>query len=209
MRQPVLIFDFGNVIGFFDYTKIYERFTPILGIGLDELRRRLHEGGFAQLQIQFESGQIAPTDFADHMMAQLGLKIPYDEFVRAWEDIFWLNEPLERLIVALKASGYTLILGSNTNILHFDHYCRQFSETFRHFDRLVASHEVGHMKPAHEFYDACVAAAGVPAASCVFVDDLEENVEGARKAGLHAIHYVDTPGLITELRRLGVEVSLN
>ena len=52
-------------------------------------------------------------------MAQLGLKIPYEEFVRAWEDIFWLNEPLARLIVFLKSRGYTLILGSNTNVSAF------------------------------------------------------------------------------------------
>jgi glucose-1-phosphatase len=208
MRQPVLIFDFGNVVGFFDYAKIYERFTPILGIELDELKRRLDEGGFAELMIQFESGRIAPTEFADHIMVKLGLKISYEEFVRAWEDIFWLNEPLARLLEFLKLRGYTLLLGSNTNVLHFEHYRRQFAETFTHFDRLIASHEVGHMKPRREFYEACVKAAGVPAAACVFVDDIEENAAGARSAGLNAIRYVDMPNLIADLRRLGVEVPL-
>jgi FMN phosphatase YigB (HAD superfamily) len=206
MYRPVIIFDFGNVVGFFDYTRIYERFTPILGINLEELRLRLQQGGFADLLVQFESGRIAPTVFADNMMAQLGLKIPYEDFVRAWEDIFWVNEPLARLIVVLASREYTLILGSNTNVLHFAHYRRQFSETFSHFRRLVASHEVGHMKPAREFYEACVAAAEVPAASCVFVDDIEENVRGAREAGLRAIHFVDTPTLIADLGRLGVEI---
>ena len=41
MHRPVIIFDFGNVVGFFDYTRIYERFAPILGIDLEELRLRL------------------------------------------------------------------------------------------------------------------------------------------------------------------------
>jgi HAD superfamily hydrolase (TIGR01509 family) len=90
--------------------------------------------------------------------------------------------------------------------LHFTHYRRQFSESFSHFRRLIASHEVGHMKPAREFYEACVAAAEVPAASCLFVDDIEENVRGARAAGLKAIRFVDTPTLIADLRRLGVEI---
>jgi glucose-1-phosphatase len=206
MRQPALIFDFGNVVGFFDYEKIFGRFAPLLGIEAAEVRLRLQEGGFAELMNQFECGRIAPTEFADKMMARLGLTIPNEEFVRAWEDIFWLNEPVARLVAVLKSCGYTLILGSNTNILHFVHFRRQFSETFAHFDRLIASHEVGRMKPAREFYEACVAAAGVAAASCVFVDDLEENVEGARKAGLSAIRYVDTPTLIADLGRLGVEV---
>ena len=74
------------------------------------------------------------------------------------------------------------------------------------FDRLVLSHEVGHMKPDQRFYQACVAAAGVPASSCLFIDDLPENVEGARRAGLTGLRYVETPALIDDLSRLGVEV---
>ena len=61
------------------------------------------------------------------------------------------------------------------------------------FDRLILSYEVGHMKPSEEFYRACVTAADVPASSCVFIDDMIENVEGARRAGLEAIQFVDTP----------------
>jgi len=37
------------------------------------------------------------------------------------------------------------------------------------------------MKPAREFYEACVGAAGVAAASCVFVDDLEGECGGGPK----------------------------
>jgi putative hydrolase of the HAD superfamily len=72
---------------------------------------------------------------------------------------------------------------------------------------LILSHEVGCMKPDARFYLAGVAAAGVPASSCVFIDDLEENVEGARRAGLHGLRYVDTPSLIDGLRGLGVEIA--
>jgi putative hydrolase of the HAD superfamily len=62
------------------------------------------------------------------------------------------------------------------------------------------------MKPGREFFDACVRAAGRPASSCVFIDDIAENVVGARAAGLAAILYADTPGLLDALRRSGVEV---
>jgi FMN phosphatase YigB (HAD superfamily) len=44
------------------------------------------------------------------------------------------------------------------------------------------------------------------AMSCVFIDDAPANVEGAPAAGLKAVHYRDTPTLIAELRRLGVEL---
>ena len=140
-------------------------------------------------------------------MSLADLNLPYDEFVEAWQDIFWLNEPIARLIGLLDAAGYTLLLGSNTNVLHSTYFRREFASTLDRFDKLVLSHEVGHMKPAGEFYAACVAAAGLPAASCLFVDDLFENVDGARRAGLVGLHYVDTPSLITAMGRLGVDVG--
>jgi FMN phosphatase YigB (HAD superfamily) len=40
----------------------------------------------------------------------------------------------------------------------------------------------------------------------VFIDDLLENVEGARAAGLVGLHYLSTEALLGELAGLGVEV---
>jgi glucose-1-phosphatase len=206
MRQPVLIFDFGNVVAFFDYLKACERFGARLGLDGPAFRRLALERGFVDLLAEFECGRITPEDFSQTLMSRCGLSLPYDQFVRDWEDIFTLNESIARLIPPLKAEGYRLLLGSNTNVLHATHYRRQFATTLDLFDGLVLSHAVGSMKPDREFYLAGVRAAGVPAASCVFIDDIPENVEGAFAAGLTALLYEDTPKLIAGLRGLGVEV---
>ncbi len=206
MRLPALIFDFGNVVAFFDYGRAFERLGALLGVPAPELRRRLVNGGFPAQHVEFESGRVEAEAFAAKLMASAGLSLPYDEFVRAWEDIFWLNDPVARLIEWLDESGYTLVLGSNTNVLHATYYRRKFAETLDRFDALVLSYEVRSFKPERGFYDACVAAAGVPAASCIFVDDMIENVEGARRGGLKAVQYVDTPALLAALRSFGVEV---
>ena len=204
--EPALIFDFGNVVAFFDYRKVLERLGPRLGLTAEAFRQRIVERGFADLLGRFESGKMAPEEFAEKLMTLSGLNLPYHEFVDAWQDIFWLNEPVARLIDRLSSEGYTLLLGSNTNVLHSTHFRRQFASTLELLDHLVLSHEVGHTKPSAEFYQACVAAAGVPAASCIFVDDLLENVAGARAAGLIGLHYVETQALIAELSRQGVEI---
>ena len=204
MREPALIFDFGNVVAFFDYLKACEHLGPKLGLTAEAFRRRIVDRGFTQLLGRFESGKVRPEEFAEEVMVLSGVSLPYHEFVDAWQDIFWLNDPVARLIERLKSAGYTLLLGSNTNILHSTHFRRQFASTLDLFDHLVLSHEVGHIKPNSEFYHACVAAAGLPAASCIFVDDLPENVDGARKAGLIGVHFIDTPALIADLTRLGV-----
>jgi putative hydrolase of the HAD superfamily len=206
MRLPALIFDFGNVVAFFDYLKACDRLGARLGLGGEEVKRRLLERGFSRMLARLESGQLAPRDFARNVTSALGVSMPFDDFVRDWEEIFWLNEPTSRLIALLKSRGYTLILGSNTNELHAAHFRRKFADTLDLFDALVLSHEVGCLKPDARFYEACTVAAGVAAGSCVFIDDIAENVEGARKAGLQAIHYFDHAGLIARLGELGVEI---
>ena len=206
MPQRALIFDFGNVIGFFDHRKVYDHFAPRLGMNGTQLGGLLLKRGFSALLAEFECGRIDARTFAKRTMAMSGLVVPYEEFVQAWVDIFWLNESLAEWIPRFKSRGYSLVLGSNTNILHSDHYRRQFAATLDHFDRMIFSHAVGAMKPAAEFYRACVEAAGVPAGSCVFVDDLGENVDAARQAGLRAHLYTDTPELLAALRSLGIEV---
>jgi putative hydrolase of the HAD superfamily len=207
MQKPALIFDFGNVVAFFDYSKAFNRLNSESGLSSEDFRQRIEDRGFARVLREFECGQITPEVFAEEVMVMAGIRSPYHEFVHAWQDIFSLNEPIARLIDTLKTAGYQVLLGSNTNILHADHYRRQFASTLDQLDHLVLSHEVGHMKPDARFYAACVSAAGVPASSCVFIDDLADNIAGARNAGLVGIHYVDTPGLIADLRGLGVAIA--
>ena len=208
MQEPVLIFDFGNVVSFFDYDRACEQFGRRLGLTGPAFLQRLQERGFAELLVRFESGDMSAEDFAGRVMEVADLQLGYGEFVSGWEDIFWINEPVARLVEQLKGGGYTLLLGSNTNILHATYFRRRFATTIDLFDRLILSYEVGHMKPSGEFYRACVAAAGVPADSCVFIDDMIENVEGARQAGLEAIQFLDTPSLIADLQGFGVQVPM-
>jgi HAD superfamily hydrolase (TIGR01509 family) len=206
MRLPALIFDFGNVVAFFDYQKACDRLAARLGQSGEAVRKELLEQGFAQTLARFEAGQMTSSDFAASVTARLGLSLDFDDFVRDWEDIFWLNEPVSRLIASLKSRGYTLILGSNTNLMHALHFRRKFAATLDLFDALVLSYEVGCLKPDVRFYEACASAAGARAGSCVFIDDLAENVEGARNAGLLGVHYQGDGGLIASLQALGVEI---
>lgn len=136
----------------------------------------------------------------------MGLAVSHDEFADAWNDIFSINEPVAKLAAWLKGRGYTLVLGSNTNDLHATYYRRKFAEALSPFDGLVLSHEVGHIKPSPEFYLACAKAAGADPGDCVFIDDLPENIDGARAVGLGGIVFRDYAGLVADLRRIGVEV---
>jgi glucose-1-phosphatase len=207
MKRPALIFDFGNVVAHFDYLKASEKLGRHLGLSGEALLEMMRPLGFSPLIRRYETGELSSGAFSAKFREMAGLDISHSEFVAAWSDIFWLNEPVATLIRSLKLRGYRLVLGSNTNDLHARHFRQQFADLLAQFDRLVLSYEVGHAKPSAAFYDACVRAADAPAEACVFIDDLPENVAGARSAGLTGVLFTDEPTLRADLRGMGVEIA--
>ena len=205
--RPALIFDFGNVIAHFDFTRSCERFGRPLGLSGIDFLAKAKAAGFVDLLSEYETGKMTSQDFHQRVCDLTGIDVRFEDFATDWGDIFSSNSSVHDLIADLKSQGYALFLGSNTNELHYRHFSRQFKDVLRHFDQLVLSYEVRHIKPNAGFFQACAAAACRPAKECVFIDDVEENVEGARLAGLIGLLYRDTPGLVEELGKIGVEVS--
>jgi putative hydrolase of the HAD superfamily len=207
MAPSVVMFDFGNVLGFFDYGIIFGKLGARLGMTAEAFREMAEAKGLKALLAEFEAGGCTAEEFSARAQAAVGLDVPFEEFVADWEDIFELNEPVAAIAADLKARGCTLLLGSNTNTLHAAFYRRKFREALAAFDHVVLSCDVKAMKPGRAFFGACVDAVAAPAEVCVFIDDVAENVEGARDAGLLGIVYRDPAGLVADLRRLGVETS--
>lgn len=206
MRFPVLIFDFCNVVSCVNYATMFEKFGPRLGISPQQFETMVHARGAARLCREFESGFIGAEEFARQITAIAGLDMTFQEFEEVWPDIFTLNEPVARLAAGLKRNGYTLLLTSITNVQQATQSRRPFADALAAFDHFVYSYEIGEMKPEPGFFKACVDAVGVPAGSCVFIDDAEANVAGARAAGLLGIVYRSPACLVQDLRRLDVEV---
>ncbi len=75
MRVPVLIFDFGNVIAFFDYLRAWEKFGHVVALTGPELRELLEHRGLAELHRRFETGGMAPEEFAVSLMAMGGFEL--------------------------------------------------------------------------------------------------------------------------------------
>src|SRR5665647_1472340 len=55
------------------------------------------------------------------------------------------------------------------------------------FDAVVISGEVGMRKPERGIFDLALDRIGLPAAECVFIDDVPDNIEAAVEAGLVGI----------------------
>jgi len=73
------------------------------------------------------------------------------------------------------------------------------------FDVVINSARVGVAKPDARIYHLAAETLGVPVYGCVFTDDLAQNIEGARAAGMHAFHFQGAADMERQLRALGVE----
>ncbi len=138
LRKPhsVLIFDFGNVVAYFDYRRAGDVLGRPLGLSGEALLEMARAKNFMTLLQHYESGRITPEAFSSRFCELVGLQVSYQEFAAAWSDIFWLNEPIARLVRFLKAEGYRLVLGSNTIALHAAQFRKQFASTLAHFDHM-------------------------------------------------------------------------
>ncbi len=204
-----IVFDFGNVVAFFDHDSAWERIARERGLAAASMRRRLSERGFAALLARYESGLTTSDGFRRGLEAMLEIELAEADLERAWGGIFRLNEAVAAILPQLKAGGVRLVLGSNTNEIHAKRFLHEYATTMSSFDAIVLSFEIGRLKPAAEFYAECVIAARAAAEECLFVDDRLENVEGAMRAGLTGLLYRDSAGLIDDLTRLGFDCGVS
>jgi putative hydrolase of the HAD superfamily len=203
MAITTVVFDFGNVIGFFDYARAIEQMARHAEISADAIRERLFT---AELEDAYETGRMSTAELLAHARALCGFRCPDAEIESAFADMFWPNEDVCRLVPVLKLR-YRLFLLSNTNDMHCRWFRRQFAETLNHFDGLVFSHEVGICKPHRGIYDRCLQLMGCRPSECVFIDDIPRNIAAARECGWHGIVYTNADALCRDLAELGVAVS--
>ena len=73
------------------------------------------------------------------------------------------------------------------------------------FDAIVISGEQGLVKPQARIYQLAAERLGAPIGECLFVDDFVENIEGARRAGMQALHFAPVDAAMAQLRHLALE----
>lgn len=68
-----------------------------------------------------------------------------------------------------------------------------------HFDTIVASGDVGYVKPQPEIYEIAATRLEVQPSECLFIDDIADFCEAARGVGMHAIQFLNTQQAITDV----------
>jgi glucose-1-phosphatase len=199
-----LLFDFGNVVAFFDHERAIRRMLAHTDRTAEDLWQLVYQDDLAY---RYERGEVTTDELFAVARDRGGLRCTRAEFVDAFCDIFWPNPPMADLIPRLKSAGYRLVLASNTNDAHYARFREQFKELLAHFDAIAVSHEAGARKPHPQFFEYAHGLTGCEKSECLFIDDLLANVTGAREFGWHAIHYTRFDDLVPTLREAGVRVN--
>jgi glucose-1-phosphatase len=198
-----IIFDYGKVVGHFDHGRTAERLAPFSRRSLAGIRAYLYP---EDLEDEFERGAVSIEQFLNVVRDQLQLQCSTETIRSAVADIFWPNPEVCDLVPRL-VPRYRLVLGSNTNAIHAEHFRQLSAPVLKHFHHLILSFEVNVRKPDREFFDHCVRVAEQPAAACLFIDDLPANIAGAKSAGLQTLLYRGQNTLVAEMHGMGIQLS--
>ncbi|MDP4172376.1 MAG: HAD family phosphatase [Bacteroidota bacterium] len=195
-KYSVVVFDLGNVLIPFDYTIMINKLDKVKsGLG-----KRFMDDYKANYSVHrsFERGDIKEDDFLELMLSACERAVDKETFCRYYSEIFTENKEVTSLLPELKKK-YKLVLLSNTNGIHREYGYKHY-EFFKYFDKLILSHEVGSVKPEAEIYRAVENFTGHLPEEHIFIDDVADYAEGARKMGWDAIQFKNAEQLKAELR---------
>jgi putative hydrolase of the HAD superfamily len=193
-----LLVDFGGVLT----TNVFESFRAFSeqeGLEPDAVKKLFKERGEGlDLLRQLERGEITGEDFSPRFGALLGVEntdgLTHRLFAKVGPD-----PEMVEAVKAAKRAGVKTGLISNSWGDRGQYDRDSFPQMF---DAVVISGEVGLNKPDPEIFRLGAERVALAPEECVFVDDLQENCDGAEAVGMTAILHRGAEGTLAELERL-------
>jgi epoxide hydrolase-like predicted phosphatase len=189
-----VIFDVGGVLIRTHSWAGREKWATRLGLDAREFEDFVFSGESGR---QAQLGQISSAEHWTWLADHFGLdETGMAELRRDFFSGDRLDESLVAYIKRLRQAGYRTGLLSNAggearHLLSGDY------PIIDHFDGVVISAEVGVMKPDPKIYQLAAERVEVDVTEALFVDDVVENVEGARAVGMEAVHFTE-PELVRQ-----------
>ncbi len=174
------LFDIGNVLLNLHFEKFHQAAFNKSQIDIS------HE--MNSLKIQYETGLITTPEFIKNARQLIPQKLTSNQFIDSWNNIFSPNTPMWDLAQNLHDAHHTLILFSNTNQLHAEHFLNTYPQ-FSIFKHHHFSHEIGSMKPEPNFYHSAIEKYQLNPTETIYFDDLPENITTGDSIGFASHQY--------------------
>jgi len=105
----------------------------------------------------------------------------------------------------LKQHGYQLFILSNLAQEPYDILRAEHPDIVALFDDIIISAQVGMLKPHKEIYEYIIQKYHLNPATCVFIDNQEDNIQAAEQLGILGIVHKNSRTTKNELAKLGIK----
>lgn len=193
-----IVFDVGRVLIDFTYDDFFALLRKRGGLIRDET-------DFSEKVdlIAYEHGRISSADFIDRVNSLLTEPLPVNELIEAWNGLFTPIDDMLSLARQLRARC-GVFLFSNTSEIHWSHLQMNY-DLHSVCHGLLASFEIGAMKPDTKAFAAAQQHFGLDPKSTLFIDDKIENISGALSCGWQAFQHRNAAETTLRIKKLTEE----
>jgi glucose-1-phosphatase len=176
-----LLLDLAGVLADFDRDSRIDRLAAAAGLSSGEVATRLYDSG---LVAAADAGELGAAAFRAELVGRLGLPDDAD-LDELWTSAF---TPYPGAVALLERLDPALPRGllTNNDALLATLLPRRFPGLFARMDPIAFAGALGVAKPDAAAYLHAIESWAVDPGEVLFVDDSEQNVDGARAAGLRA-----------------------
>lgn len=188
-----VIFDWGGVLIENPTEGILRHCREVLGIGAGCML-----AAYRKLMPYFQEGKISEEEFWKGVRRRTGAKgtMPASLWREAFEHAYVEKADVFAVALDLYRRGYRTGILSNTEKAARPIMDR---ESYRIFDPVVLSWQVGSSKPQRRIFEALLETLAVPPEEVLLIDDVEAYVLAARELGLQALLFTDAETLRKDL----------
>jgi haloacid dehalogenase superfamily, subfamily IA, variant 3 with third motif having DD or ED len=214
MTIRAVISDFGGVLT----TPLMNSFAAVqdhTGIAPEVLGRAMQavaerEGKHPLFEL--EKGNVTEAEFLSTLAAELRDLLDHEPELHRFRDVYFEaldpNHEMVGLMREVKGRGYRTALLTN-NVREWEPLWRSMLPVDEIFELVVDSAFVGMRKPERGIYELTLERlrahdpgelGGLDFGECLFVDDVDVNVEAARELGMQVVHFRETEQAVAEVR---------
>lgn len=188
-----VIFDWGGVLIEDPAPALFKYCANALGVSEEQ-----YIIAFDICMNDFQTGTVTEQQFWMNMTKRLNVPMPKmnslwtEAFIAAYKP----RQEMFLLASRLRKAGCKTAILSNTEMPVVEIINKQKYDAF---DATVLSCLEGTAKPGRKIYDLTLARLNVPARQTLFIDDKQENIDGAKQAGIQTILFKDVSQLKRDL----------
>jgi len=207
--QPrAIVFDLGGVVFDWQPVRLIARELRSRIVDYDDARRWAGEifQSYGGDWFEFDRGTLGPDELIARIAHRTGLSA--DEMHRIVEALPHTLVPLPAstaLLQRLAAQGRRLHFLSNMPAPYAEHLLREHGRVFELFSGGVFSCDVKLVKPERAIFDYALNRFGLGAGDALLLDDYAANIDAARAADWHALHFRDAAQAERALLEFGLD----